>query len=70
MTTPADEIRALAARALDDSRAEQQAAHDALIRAHAYLDKHHELIALADRVIVTTVDAGEHEGVAYIIRPV
>jgi len=56
MTSPAEEIRELAARALEDSRAEQQTAHDALICARVYLDKYHELTALAARI-----DAGGPE---------
>lgn len=48
--TPAKEIRALAARALEDARSEQQAANDAIIRSLAYLDKANELNALAERV--------------------
>lgn len=48
--TPAEEIRALADRAMTDAQSERQAANDALIRASCYEDKAHELIALADRI--------------------
>jgi hypothetical protein len=45
-----EEIRALADRALTDANAEQRAAIEAIARANAYLDKHHELMSLALRV--------------------
>lgn len=69
-TTPADAIRDLAMRALEDAHAEQQAARDAVTRSRAYIDKYHELNSLADRVAATTVDAGDHEAVTYVVRPV
>lgn len=50
MIDPIDAIRALAARALEDCRAEQQSAALAMARADAHLDKHHELMALAQRL--------------------
>lgn len=50
MTSVEDEINKLAERSLADCRAEMQTAHDALIRANAFLDKHHELTALARRM--------------------
>jgi hypothetical protein len=45
-----EEIRALADRALTDANAEQRVAIEAIARANAYLDKHHELMSLALRV--------------------
>lgn len=51
MSTAVNLIRALAGNALDDSVAERQQARDATVRADAYLDKHHELMALAERIV-------------------
>lgn len=48
--TPRDEVHALAMRALEDAISEQQAAATALARANAALDKHMELMALAQRI--------------------
>lgn len=70
MKTPVDEVRALAARALDDCRDEMQAANDAILRSNVYLDKYRELEALAARIGVVTVDGGDTEDVAYVVRPI
>jgi hypothetical protein len=69
MNSPADEIRALAARALDDARAENDAAREAVVRAQAYMDKAMELSALADRIDTTTIDGGDRELQVSIVRP-
>lgn len=50
MTKVDDEINKLARRALEDCEGEVRIAHDAMIRANALLDKHHELTALARRM--------------------
>lgn len=50
MISPVEEIRALANKAMDDARDESQVAHAAVIRSQAYLDKAHELLALAARI--------------------
>lgn len=50
MTKVDDEINKLARRALEDCEGEVRIAHDAMIRANAFLDKHHELTALARRM--------------------
>ena len=50
MMCPVDEIRALAAKAMDDASDESRAAHAAVIRSQAYLDKAQELLALAARI--------------------
>lgn len=50
MTKVDDEINKLARRALEDCESEVRIAHDAMIRANAFLDKHHELAALARRM--------------------
>ncbi len=50
MTSIEDEINKLARRALEDCEGEVRIAHDAMIRANAFLDKHYELGALARRM--------------------
>lgn len=70
MTTPADAVRDLAMRALEDAHAEQQAARDAVTRSRAYIDKYHELNSLADRVAAATVNEGDPKTASYIVRPV
>lgn len=50
MISPVDEIRALAARAQIDANAEERTAREAMVRGQAYVDKYHELMALAARI--------------------
>lgn len=50
MISPVDEIRALAAKAMNDADDESRVAQAAVVRSQAYLDKAQELIALANRI--------------------